>query len=81
MKLTGKERMALVLMALGLLVIVSLLLTTPLVCYIGMTYGWSDPRIEWAPLGIPGVLIGLALFRLGASFADNSRKALARGGQ
>lgn len=48
-------------LAIGCVLILVSALALPYVFYISYYYGVSDPRIEWAPLGMASTLIGLVL--------------------
>lgn len=58
------------LVVLGGGLLLALLVAAPYVFYVGARAGWLDERITWAPMGVPGALLGMALAKLGLSLME-----------
>lgn len=56
------------------LVLVPVVLGMPYCLYIGLRYGWLDPRIEYAPLGMVGAGISFALCQIAGMFMKDEKK-------
>lgn len=54
----------------GVALIGGLAVAMPYVIYIAVRYSILDPRLNWVPLGAPGVLMGLLLLRIGTALGE-----------